>query len=46
MVILLVEDDVHEQYFVWKLLKADGFAVLTVHDVTIHDAESQIQAVF
>src|ERR1035437_7493749 len=28
-VILLVEDDVHEQYFVWKLLKADGFAVLT-----------------
>ena len=29
MVILLVEDDVHEQYFVWKLLKADGFAVLT-----------------
>src|SRR5260370_26267057 len=29
MVILLVEDDVHIQYFIWKLLKADGFTVLT-----------------
>ena len=29
MVILLVEDDVHVQYFIWKLLKADGFMVLT-----------------
>jgi two-component system, cell cycle sensor histidine kinase and response regulator CckA len=28
MVILLVEDDVHVQYFIWKLLKADGFTVL------------------
>src|SRR5664280_1750614 len=28
-VILLVEDDVHEQYSVWKLLKSDGFTVLT-----------------
>jgi CheY-like chemotaxis protein len=28
MVILLVEDDVQEQYFIWKLLKADGFTVL------------------
>src|SRR5260370_36614085 len=29
MVILLVEDDAHVQYFIWKLLKADGFTVLT-----------------
>jgi DNA-binding response OmpR family regulator len=29
MVILLVEDDVYVQYFIWKLLKADGFTVLT-----------------
>ena len=29
MVILLVEDDVHVQYLIWKLLKADGFTVLT-----------------
>src|SRR5664280_2097815 len=28
IVILLVEDDVHEQYSVWKLLKSDGFTVL------------------
>ena len=27
--ILLVEDDVHVQYFIWKLLKAAGFTVLT-----------------
>jgi DNA-binding response OmpR family regulator len=29
MVILLAEDDVQVQYFIWKLLKADGFTVLT-----------------
>ena len=29
MVILLAEDDVQVQYFIWKLLKADGFMVLT-----------------
>lgn len=29
MVILLVEDDIHVQFFVWKLLKAEGFTVLT-----------------
>jgi hypothetical protein len=29
MVILLVEDDLHVQYFIWKLLKATGFTVLT-----------------
>jgi DNA-binding response OmpR family regulator len=29
MVILLAEDDVYEQYSIWKLLKADGFTVLT-----------------
>ncbi len=28
MVILLAEDDVQVQYFIWKLLKADGFTVL------------------
>ena len=32
MVILLVEDDVYVQYFIWKLLKADGFSVLTAGD--------------
>src|SRR5260370_28440908 len=32
MVILVVEDDVHMQYFIWKLLKADGFTVLTAGD--------------
>jgi CheY-like chemotaxis protein len=29
MVILLAEDDVQVQYSIWKLLKADGFTVLT-----------------
>jgi DNA-binding response OmpR family regulator len=29
MVIMLVEDEVHVQFFIWKLLKADGFTVLT-----------------
>jgi CheY-like chemotaxis protein len=29
MVILLAEDDVQVEYFIWKLLKADGFTVLT-----------------
>jgi len=28
-VILLVEDDVQVQYFIWKLLRAEGFKVLT-----------------
>jgi CheY-like chemotaxis protein len=32
MVILLVEDDVHVQYFIWNLLKADGYTVLTAGD--------------
>ena len=32
MVILLVEDDVHVQYFFWNLLKADGYTVLTAGD--------------
>ena len=32
MVILLVEDDVHLQYFIGNLLKADGFIVLTAGD--------------
>jgi CheY-like chemotaxis protein len=29
MVILLAEDEIPVQYFIWKLLKADGFTVLT-----------------
>ena len=29
MVILLVEDEIPVQYFIWKLLKADGFTILT-----------------
>ena len=32
MVILLVEDDVHVQYFIWNLLKADAYTVLTAGD--------------
>ena len=32
MVILLVEDDVGVQFYVWKLLKADGYTVLTAGD--------------
>ena len=28
-VILLAEDDVQVQYFIWKLLRAEGFTVLT-----------------
>jgi|ERR1017187_1083592 CheY-like chemotaxis protein len=32
MVILLVDDDVHVQYFIWKLLKTDGFTILTAGD--------------
>jgi DNA-binding response OmpR family regulator len=32
MVILLAEDDVGVQFFVWSLLKADGFSVLTAGD--------------
>jgi two-component system cell cycle sensor histidine kinase/response regulator CckA len=32
MVVLLVEDDVHVQYFIWKLLKADGYTVLATSD--------------
>jgi two-component system, cell cycle sensor histidine kinase and response regulator CckA len=29
MVILSAEDDLQVRYFIWKLLKADGFTVLT-----------------
>jgi two-component system, cell cycle sensor histidine kinase and response regulator CckA len=29
MAILLVEDDIQVQFLIWKLLKADGFTVLT-----------------
>ena len=32
MTILLVEDELHVHYFIWKLLKADGFTVLTAGD--------------
>ena len=32
MVILLAEDDVGVQFLVWRLLKADGFTVLTASD--------------
>ena len=32
MVILLAEDDVGVQFFVWSLLKAEGFTVLTAGD--------------
>jgi two-component system, cell cycle sensor histidine kinase and response regulator CckA len=32
MVILLVDDDVGMQFSIWKLLKADGFTVLTAGD--------------
>jgi two-component system, cell cycle sensor histidine kinase and response regulator CckA len=32
MVILLVDDDVGVQFFVWSLLKAEGFTVLTAGD--------------
>ena len=32
MVILLVDDDVGVQFFVWRLLKANGFTVLTAGD--------------
>jgi DNA-binding NtrC family response regulator len=32
MLILLVDDDVGVQFYVWKLLKAAGFAVLTADD--------------
>ena len=32
MVILLVEDDIRVQLFVWKLLKAEGLTVLTAGD--------------
>ena len=32
MVILLAEDDVGLQFFVWRLLKADGLTVLTAGD--------------
>ncbi len=29
MVILLAEDDINVQYFIWKLLKSKGFTVIT-----------------
>ena len=32
MVILLVDDDVGVRFYIWKLLKADGFTVLTAGD--------------
>jgi DNA-binding response OmpR family regulator len=32
MVILLVEDDVGIQFFVWRLLRANGLSVLTASD--------------
>jgi DNA-binding NtrC family response regulator len=32
MVILLVDDDLGVQFSIWKLLKADGFTVLTADD--------------
>jgi len=32
MVIILAEDDVDVQFYIWKLLKADGFTVLTADD--------------
>ena len=32
MVILLAEDDVLVRFFIWKLLKADGFTVLAAGD--------------
>ena len=32
MVILLAEDDVGVQFFIWKLLKTDGYTVLTAGD--------------
>jgi CheY-like chemotaxis protein len=32
MIILLAEDDVDVQYFIWKLLKADGHTVLATSD--------------
>jgi DNA-binding response OmpR family regulator len=32
MVIVLVEDDLHFQFFVWKMLKADGHTILTAGD--------------
>src|SRR3954453_9813093 len=32
MVILLAEDDVGVQFFVWNLLRSDGFTVLTAGD--------------
>ena len=32
MMILVVEDDVHIQFFIWKLLSADRFTVLNAGD--------------
>lgn len=32
MVVLVVDDDLHVQFFIWKLLKAGGFTVLTAGD--------------
>jgi len=32
MVILLAEDDVGVRFLIWKLLKADGFTVLSTGD--------------
>ena len=32
MVILLVDDDIGVRFYIWKLLKADGFTILTAGD--------------
>jgi DNA-binding response OmpR family regulator len=32
MVILLVDDDIGVRFYIWKLLKADGFTTLTAGD--------------
>jgi CheY-like chemotaxis protein len=32
LTVLLVEDDVGVQFFIWKLLKGDGFMVLKAGD--------------
>ena len=41
MVVLLVDDDVAVQLFIWKLLNTDGFTVLTAGDGTYALAASR-----
>src|ERR1017187_7462313 len=41
MVVLLVDDDVAVQLFIWKLLNTDGFTVLTADDGTYALAASR-----